>query len=151
MSRCCPSTLSISIKFKNKEVYEEFNNISVGDWVDLRVNDTITIKNGEFKIIDLGVAMKLPDGYEAIISPRSSTFKKYGLIQTNSIGVVDNSYQGDEDWWGFPVLATRDITLLKGTRVCQFRVQKNQPKLVFKTVDTLNTDSRGGFGSTGEN
>lgn len=142
--------MNLIVKFKDKNVYKELKSFN-GDWVDLRVNDTVTLKRNEFKIIDLGIAMQLPEGYEAIVAPRSSTFKKYGLIQTNSIGVIDNAYCGDEDWWGMPVLATRDITLLKGTRVCQFRLVKSMPSLDIKVVETFNTSSRGGFGSTGDN
>lgn len=142
--------MNLIVKFKDKDVYKELKSFN-GDWVDLRVNDTVTLKKGEFKIIDLGIAMQLPKGYEAIVAPRSSTFKKYGLIQTNSIGVIDNAYCGDDDWWGMPVLATRDITLLKGTRVCQFRLVESMPSLDIKVAETFNTRSRGGFGSTGEN
>lgn len=139
----------VKIKFKNKDVYGDLKSFN-GDWIDLRTNETITIKKNEFKIIDLGVAMQLPKGYEAIMVPRSSTFKKYGLLQTNSMAVIDNNYRGDNDWWGLPVLATRDITILKGTRLCQFRLLKSMPEVTFNVAESFDTDSRGGFGSTGE-
>ena len=88
MSSCCQTELLMKIKFKDKETYKDFNHIEQGDWIDLRVNETITIKKGDFFMIDLGIAMELPKGYEAIVVPRSSTFKKYGIIQTNSIGLI---------------------------------------------------------------
>ena len=150
MTNCCQEELSIKIKFKDPKVYKDFNHIEVGDWIDLRVNDTVSLKAGQFKLLDLGVALELPKGYEAYILPRSSTFKKYGLIQTNGVSAIDNSYNGDEDWWLYPVKADRDITLLKGTRICQFRIQKNQPKIKFEIVDKLENSNRGGVGSTGE-
>ena len=109
------------------------------------------LKAGEFKLIPLGVAMELPEGYEAHIVPRSSTFKKWGVIQTNHMGVVDFSYRGDQDQWRFPALAVRDTVIHKNDRICQFRIVENQPKLNFETADHLENPDRGGFGSTGSN
>ena len=120
-----------------------------GDWCDLYVYEDMTLKAGEFACVPLGVAMKLPDGYEAIIAPRSSTFKRTGLIQTNSIGVIDNSYSGNDDQWMMPVYATRDVIIEKGMRLCQFRIQKRQPELVFNAVASLSDSNRGGFGTSG--
>lgn len=120
-----------------------------GDWIDLRAAETVELKKGEFKTIRLGVAMKLPKGYEAYIVPRSSTFGKYYVIQTNHFGVVDNTYCGDEDEWKLAVYAMEDTKIEKGDRICQFRIQKSMPKVVFKQVETLNNPNRGGFGSTG--
>lgn len=120
-----------------------------GDWIDLRVAEDVELKAGEFKIISLGVSMKLPDGYEAHIVPRSSTFKHWGILQTNHMGVIDNSYCGDNDIWGFPALATRDVLIEKNSRICQFRLQKKMKSVKFNTVDQLNNVSRGGFGSSG--
>ncbi len=120
-----------------------------GDWVDLRAAEDIEMKAGEFRLIPLGVAMQLPEGYEAHIAPRSSTFKNFGLLQTNSVGVVDGSYCGDGDEWRAPMLATRDVSIRKGDRICQFRIVKNQPELVFERVEHLASQDRGGFGSTG--
>lgn len=120
-----------------------------GDWIDLYTYKDETFHRGEFKLISLGVAMKLPDGYEAIVAPRSSTYKRYGLAQTNSIGVIDNSYAGEDDIWMFPAKADKDIVIPKGTRLCQFRICKIQPKLIFEKVEHLSNESRGGFGSTG--
>lgn len=119
------------------------------DWIDLRAAEEVTLKAGEFRLIPLGVAMALPEGYEAHLAPRSSTFKNYGILQTNSIGVVDWSYRGDNDEWKMPVYATRDVTIEKGARICQFRIVENQPKLHFVQVEHLNGPDRGGFGSTG--
>lgn len=119
------------------------------DWIDLRAAEDVELKQGEFKLIHLGVAMQLPEGYEAWIVPRSSTFKNYGIIQTNSKGVIDSTYCGDEDYWRFPAFATRDTKIAKGDRICQFRIHENQPKITFDIVESLNNESRGGFGSTG--
>lgn len=119
------------------------------DWIDLAAAETVTLKKGEFRLIHLGVAMKLPQGYEAHIAPRSSTFKNWKILQVNSVGVVDCSYCGKDDWWRMPVLATEDVTIEKGSRIAQFRIMENQPKLNF--VETLLEDkNRGGFGSTGK-
>ena len=119
------------------------------DWIDLRAAETVTLQAGEFRLIPLGVAMELPEGFEAHLVPRSSTFKKWGILQTNSMGVIDHSYCGDNDEWKMPVYATRDVTIEKGDRICQFRIMKNQPALEFIEVESLENESRGGFGSTG--
>jgi dUTP pyrophosphatase len=124
--------------------------ISVGDWIDLRAAETIELKAGEYKAIPLGVGMILPDGYEAYVLPRSSTFKNYGVILANSIGVIDNSYSGDGDEWHFLAYATRDCKIIKNDRICQFRIMKNQPKIRFSIVEKLRKISRGGIGSTGK-
>lgn len=121
-----------------------------GDWCDLYVYQNINLKKGDFAYIPLGVAMKLPDGYEAILAPRSSTFSRTGLVQTNSVGVIDSSFCGDGDQWLWPAYATRDTSLKKGQRVCQFRIQKIQPQIIFQEVVSLDSENRGGFGSTGE-
>lgn len=121
-----------------------------GDWVDLRVAEDVELKQGEFKILSLGVSMKLPEGYEAHIVPRSSTFKNWGILQTNHMGVIDNSYSGNDDVWGFSALATRDVRIEKNSRICQFRIQKKMDKLVFDPTDDLGGKNRGGFGSSGK-
>lgn len=122
-----------------------------GDWIDLRSAEDVDLKTGEFKIISLGVSMEIPKGYEAHIVPRSSTFKKWGIIQTNHMGVIDNSYNGDDDIWGMPCFALRDTHIYKNDRICQFRLVKNQEPIEFVEVEKLNTKNRGGFGSTGTN
>ena len=120
-----------------------------GDWIDLRVAEDVELKAGEFRIISLGVSMKLPDGYEAVIIPRSSTFKNWGIIQTNHFGLIDNSYCGDNDIWKFPALATRDVLIEKNSRICQFRIQRKMENFQFNKVDKLDDVDRGGFGSSG--
>lgn len=121
------------------------------DWIDLRAAEEVKMSPNQFKLIPLGVSMKLPEGYEAHIVPRSSTFKTWGIIQTNHMGVIDESYCGDNDQWMMPVLATRAVIIHKNDRICQFRIVKKQPKILFQEVDTLGEESRGGFGSTGTN
>jgi dUTP pyrophosphatase len=140
--------LNIDIKYFDED-YPKLEEISVGDLIDLRSRERIEYKAGEFFIIPLGVAMAIPEGWRADVSPRSSTFKNWGLIQTNSSGKIDNSYSGDEDEWGMPVYALKDGIIEKFDRVCQFEIMKKQPKLNFNTVKSLNNPSRGGFGSTG--
>lgn len=120
------------------------------DWIDLRASEKVVLAAGEFKLIPLGVAMELPKGYEAHVVPRSSTFKNYGLLQTNSCGIIDGSYCGDEDMWRLPVYATRDTIIEVNDRIAQFRIVENQPKIVFEETAHLGNDSRGGFGSTGK-
>ena len=120
-----------------------------GDWMALRAAEDVEMKEGEYRLIPLGVAMKLPEGYEAHIAPRSSTFKNFGLIQVNGVGIVDHNYCGDGDQWFVPMLAMRDTAVHKGDRICQFRIMKNQPEIRFETVEHLDGENRGGFGSTG--
>lgn len=120
------------------------------DWIDLHTSETVELKAGDFRLIPLGVAIALPEGYEAHIVPRSSTFKNYGILQTNSMGVVDFTYRGDGDQWYFPAYATRDMTVEKNARICQFRIVENQPRLEFVAVEHLDGPDRGGFGSTGK-
>lgn len=118
------------------------------DWIDLSAAETVTLKKGEFRLIHLGVAMKLPEGYEAHLAPRSSTFKNFKILQTNSVGVVDSSYCGKGDWWKMPVYATEDTTIEKGSRIAQFRIMRIQPVITFME-GVLGDEDRGGFGSTG--
>lgn len=119
------------------------------DWIDLRASEEVVLAAGEFALIPLGVAMELPKGYEAHVVPRSSTFKNYGIIQTNSCGIIDCSYCGDDDMWRMPVYAVRDTVIHVNDRICQFRIFENQPKITFAETKTLGNASRGGFGSTG--
>ena len=140
----------IKIKYV-KDGMEKIVQIDKGDWIDLRVAEDIHLEAGEFKLIPLGVAMTLPPNYEALLIPRSSTFKKYGIIQTNSIGLIDETYCGDNDEWLLPVLATGTVDIPKNTRICQFRILKHQPTVAFAEVEHLSETDRGGFGSTGEN
>ena len=142
------STKQIIIKYHNPNI-EKIQKTINGDWIDLRAAERIEMKAGDFKIIPLGVSMKLPEGYEANIVPRSSTFKKWGILQTNSYGVIDNSYSGDNDIWGFPALAMRDTVIEEGDRICQFRITKRMEPVEFIEVEHLEGEDRGGFGSTG--
>ena len=121
------------------------------DWIDLRSAENVTLKAGEWRLIRLGICVELPEGFEAHVVPRSSTFKNFGLIQTNHMGVIDSSYCGDNDEWMWPCLATRDTEIHVNDRLCQFRIMKNQPELVFEEVGHLGGADRGGFGSTGIN
>lgn len=120
------------------------------DWIDLRAAEDVILKAGEFKLIPLGVAMELPVGYEAHVVPRSSTFKNFGIIQTNHQGVIDESYCGDNDEWKMPVYAIRDTIIHINDRICQFRIMKHQPEIIFDEVEHLNNADRGGHGSTGK-
>ncbi len=119
------------------------------DWIDLRAAEEVEMKQGDFKMIPLGVAMQLPAGYEAHMIPRSSTFKNFGVIQANHMGMIDENYCGDNDQWCFPAFAMRDTVIHVGDRICQFRIDKHQPQLLFEAVDTLGNADRGGFGTTG--
>lgn len=119
------------------------------DWIDLRAAEDVTLKAGEWKLIPLGVAIELPEGYEAHVVPRSSTYTNFGVIQTNSMGVIDASYCGDNDQWYWPALAMRDTEIHVNDRICQFRIMANQPEIEFIEVEHLNGKDRGGFGSTG--
>ncbi len=121
------------------------------EWYDLRSAETVELKKGDFKLIDLGVSIALPEGYEAILAPRSSTFKNYGIIMTNSFGVIDSLYKGNEDRWMMPAYATRDTVINKNDRICQFRIQECQLPIEFIEVDHLGNENRGGYGSTGVN
>ena len=140
--------MEIKIKYHNTEM-TRIEKIHQGDWIDLRAAEDAEMKAGEFRIISLGVSMKLPEGCEAHIVPRSSTFKKWGILQVNSMGVIDNSYCGDNDVWGFPALAMRDTVIRKGDRICQFRIQRVMEPVELVEVEHLDAPDRGGFGSTG--
>ncbi len=141
---------TLDIKVRYLENAHELEKIEQGDWIDMYLYEDVSLKAGDFALLNLGVSMALPQGYEAILAPRSSTFKKYGILQANSIGVIDNSYCGDNDIWRLAAYATRDINIPKDTRLCQFRVQAKQPAINFISVDSLGNEDRGGFGSTGD-
>ena len=141
---------NIQIKYFTDEIEKLTYIDGKSDWIDLRAAKEMELKAGQYAMIPLGVAMKLPEGYEAHIVPRSSTYKNYGLIQTNHMGVVDESYCGDNDQWHMPVYALRDTVIHVNDRICQFRIMEHQPKIVFEEVEHLGNDSRGGFGSTGK-
>lgn len=141
---------TIKIKYFTEEI-DKINKIDKGDWLDLRAAQTVELKAGEFKLIPLGVAMQLPEGYEAHVVPRSSTYKNFGIIQTNHQAVIDESYCGDNDQWFYPAYALRDTVININDRICQFRIMKKQPVINFEVVEVLGNDDRGGIGSTGTN
>lgn len=140
-----------TIKIKYFTDIEPIEKISKGDWIDLRAAKDIELEAGEHTLIPLGVGMILPEGYEAHIVPRSSTFKKYSVIQANHMGIIDNSYSGEEDEWKFSAYAVEHTFIKKNDRICQFRIMGKQPEISFEEVEHLNEKSRGGFGSTGTN
>ena len=143
--------MSKKIEIKYHADIDRIKNIECGDWIDLRAAEDVYLEPGEFKLINLGVSMKLPKCYEAYVVPRSSTFKNWGIIMTNSVGIIDESYQGDNDIWMMPVYATRKTIIHKNDRICQFRIMKKMPNINFKIVEKLKGKNRGGFGSTGVN
>lgn len=141
----------LEIKVKLKEgVQQEFEFIEgKSNWIDLRTAERTKMKQGDFKLIPLGFALELPEGFEAHILPRSSTFKNYGIIQTNSMGIIDNTYSGNEDYWFFPAYALRDTIIEKGDRICQFRIVRQMEVVKVLFVNELQKQNRGGHGSTG--
>ena len=140
--------VTINIKYFDDKLIK-IEAIEKGDWIDLRSAIDAEIKKDEFKLIPLGIAMQLPKGYEAHAVPRSSTFKNFGVIMTNHMGVIDNSYRGNNDQWYFPAYALEDTKIKKNDRICQFRIQKKQPRIHFNVMSTFKAEDRGGFGSTG--
>ena len=140
--------MEIKVKYFDKEI-DKLEKISKGDLIDLRSAETVEMKAGQYRLIKLGIGVKLPKGFEAHVYPRSSTFKNFGIILANSVGIIDNSYCGDDDQWCFPAIALRDTIIHKNDRICQFRIMENQPELEFNEVDKLDDVSRNGIGSTG--
>lgn len=143
-------TKTIKIKYFTDKIEKLAYIGGKSDWVDLRSAENVTLKKGEFKLIPLGIAMELPKGYEAHVVPRSSTYKNFGVIQTNHMGVIDETYCGDNDQWFMPVLAMRDTRIHVNDRICQFRIMEHQPELVFEETEILGHADRGGHGSTGK-
>ena len=139
----------IRIKYFSDEIEPLSYIDGKSDWIDLRCAKETVLKAGEMKLIPLGVAMELPEGYEAHVVPRSSTFKNFGVLQANSYGIVDETYAGDNDQWFFPAYAVRDTVIRVNDRICQFRIEKHQPRIEFEEVSHLTREDRGGFGTTG--
>lgn len=139
-----------TIKIKYIRDIQKIERFNCGDWIDLRAGETVSMKAGEYRMIPLGVAMELPQGYEALVAPRSSTFKKYGLLLANSIGIIDETYKGDNDEWNFLAYAMQDTVIYKNERICQFRIIQHQPLIHLQEVETLGNPDRGGIGSTGK-
>ena len=140
---------TIKIKYFSEEIERLCYIAGKSDWIDLRAAKEVTMKQGEYVLIPLGVAMELPKGYEALVIPRSSTFKNFGILQTNSCGLIDESYCGDHDQWYFPAYALRDTEIKEGDRICQFRIMEHQPTIQFEEAESLGNKDRGGIGSTG--
>lgn len=151
--------MEIKIKYHTDIEPLEYIGGEKSNWIDLRAAESVFIPVGGYKLISLGVSMELPEGYEAHVVPRSSTYKNFGIIQANSLGVIDESYKGDNDVWHFPALCVdgRDmkagvpgVFIEKNDRICQFRIVKRQPDFNFVTVESLGNSDRGGIGSTGK-
>lgn len=147
------------IRIKYFENATKLNKISKGDWIDVYANKDMFIKEGERAMIPLGFALELPSGWEGHLAPRSSTFKTWGIIQTNSIGVVDSSYIGDNDQWHMPVFClqgkneengVKGTFIERGDKIAQFRIMEVMPAIEFEEVETFGNEDRGGFGSTGK-
>lgn len=141
--------MQIKIKYFTDKIEQLSYIDGKSDWIDLRAAETVELKAGEFKLVPLGVAMALPEGYEAHIVPRSSTFKHFGVIQTNHMGVIDETYRGPNDQWFFPAYAVRDTVINANDRICQFRIVEHQPKIEFISDNLENNVDRNGIGSTG--
>lgn len=140
--------MKIQIKYHNRNI-PKIQKIEQGDLIDLYAAETVEMKAGEFKLISLGVSMKLPWGYKAQVYPRSSTYKNWGITQANSVGQIDNSYCGDNDVWMYPAIAHRDTVVREGDRICQFEVVPVMQGVEIEEVEMLGETDRGGFGSTG--
>ena len=140
--------MQIQVKYHNKNI-PKLKKIEQGDLIDLYAAETIELKAGDYKLISLGISVKLPHGYKAQIYPRSSTYKNWGITQTNSVGQIDNSYSGNDDIWMYPVKADRDTVIKEGDRICQFEIVPITTGFTIEEVETLDTSNRGGFGSTG--
>ena len=156
----------IKIKYHVKDI-PKLKKIDKGDWIDMYAAEDVIIFEGDWKLISLGVSIKLPEGYEAHVVPRSSTFKTWGILQTNSMGIIDEAYCGENDIWKLPVyclkgksvytekennvltIVERYTEIKKGDKICQFRIMKKQPKIEFEEVEVMEDSDRGGFGSTG--
>ena len=140
--------LQIKVKYLDDSI-TKLEKVTIGDWIDLRAAEDIVMKQFDFKLVHLGIAMQLPEGYEANIVPRSSTYKNFGILQTNSFAVIDESYCGDNDWWRYPIVALKDTEIKKGDRICQFRINKKMPEVELIKVEILGNKDRNGLGSTG--
>ena len=137
------------IKVKFKEGIEGFFQAHPGEWYDLRAAENMFLEKGKYYRIPLGVAMQLPEGYEAIVAARSSTFERFGIKPVNGIGIIDNRFCGDNDFWSFPVEASRNQIILRNDRIAQFRIFPVQPEVQFEIVENLGNPDRKGFGSSG--
>lgn len=142
--------MKLLIKYHHPDL-QRLSRLEIGNWIDLRAAEDVTLHTGDFKMISLGISVRLPKGYEAHIAPRSSSFSKWGFLQVNSVGVIDESYCGEQDIWKLPVYATRDAEIRFNDRICQFRIMPVMPDVELLEVESLDAPNRGGFGSTGTN
>lgn len=140
---------TIQIKYHSQEIEKLRYIDGKSDWIDMRAAENVSMKAGEYRLINLGVSMKIPEGYEAHLVPRSSTFQNFGILQVNSCGIIDSSYCGENDIWRMPVYAVRDTEIHVNDRIAQFRIIENQPDIKFEEVEHMTDLDRGGFGSTG--
>lgn len=140
---------TLQIKYHSREIEKLRYIDGKSDWIDLRAAEDVALKAGEYRLISFGISIKIPEGYEAHVVPRSSTFKNFGILQSNSCGIIDCSYCGENDIWKMPVYAVRDTEIHVNDRIAQFRIMKNQPRILFEEVEHMEGQDRGGFGSTG--
>ncbi len=140
----------LKIKYHVKELEKLRYIDGKSDWIDLRVAENVSMKQGEYRLISMGISVEIPKGYEMLIVPRSSAYKNFGILQTNAMGVVDESFCGDNDIIHMPILAMRDTELHINDRIGQFRLMPHQPEVHFIEVDHLDNEDRGGFGTTGK-
>lgn len=148
----------MKLRIKYFEGATRLQKIAKGNWIDVYANKDVFIKVGDRAMVPLGFALELPQGWEGHLAPRSSTFKTWGIIQTNSIGVVDDTYIGDNDQWHMPVFCLQGkhieveeqgTWIRKGDKIGQFRIMEVMPEIEFEEVDTFGNSDRGGFGTTG--
>ena len=153
----------MKLRVKYLDGAKKMEKITKGNWIDVYAYEDVFVPVGQRKMINLGFALELPQGWEGHLAPRSSTFKTWGIIQTNSVGVVDDTYIGDNDIWHMPVYclqfkdyADRGIGLEKGTwihkgdKIGQFRIMEVMPEIEFEEVESFGNADRGGFGTTGQ-
>ena len=138
----------LKIKYHVKELEKLRYIDGKSDWIDLRVAENVSMKQGEYRLISMGISVEIPKGYEMLIVPRSSAYKNFGILQTNAMGVVDESFCGDNDIIHMPILAMRDTEIHINDRIGQFRLMPHQPEVHFIEVDHLDNEDRGGFGTT---
>ena len=140
----------LKIKYHVKELEKLRYIDGKSDWIDLRVAENVSMKQGEYRLISMGISVEIPKGYEMLIVPRSSAYKNFGILQTNAMGVVDESFCGDNDIIHMPILAMRDTEIHINDRIGQFRLMPHQPEVHFIEVEHLDNEDRGGFGTTGK-
>lgn len=152
----------MKLRIKYLKEANKLEKITKGNWIDVYAYEDIFVPEGGRAMVNLGFALELPKGWEGHLAPRSSTFKTWGIIQTNSVGVVDDTYIGNNDIWHMPVycLQGKDILndlykevrgtwIKKGDKIGQFRIMEVMPSIEFEEVESFDNEDRGGFGTTG--